>query len=652
MNNKRALTILLLAILVLSCVFSLVGCGPDKGNEYLKKAEVNVWVQENGDIKVEETWNVHVGYDSIRNLYREINVYDTEFTHYSLITDYTVKNNLTGEELTYYPDVKDPEEYENSHLVNNSYVFQKNYRKYEVGFYFPKTSNADLSFTMSYTLTDMVRVHGDTAVLYYQPFSDDFSLYIEELNVNVYQPNGAPLTEETLAWYHTEVEGAMHQREQAHLNFNAKVVETGNYTEVRVLMPKELFKGAVKTDSALKKESIKAEEQKWFEDYERELERTRNRTLYSTILGVLLAVFSALAVVYFQVFYPKVKGEYPPYVREIPEGMTSTKMAHFYYHYKGTIKKQKNRGNALSAMVMDLARRGFINLLPDPSDKDDYVIEMASVPDAKMGELHSYEREIYELLSLVGDYAGGAFNMKDFEAYAKSNPTIVNNKINACFRESGRGYNNKDNFKRPHFKTQTIFGIGFVGAVLGFMIFLLGDSIAFFGLGALIAGIILMIGYPRGSKLSEKGEANYMQAKGLEAFLLDFSNLKEHEIPALILWEEYMVYATMMGISEKVLQELKLKYPELSESANVDRGYYRSHSYLYFYVHMHTHYGMRDFGQKMNLSFTNVSKVSHHLVQAINAKNSSSKLGGGRGFGGGGFRGGGGGFGGGGGGAR
>lgn len=652
MNNKRALTILLLAILVLSCVISLVGCGPDKGNEYLKKAEVNVWVQENGDIKVEETWDVHVGYDGIRNLYREINVYDTEFTHYSLITDYTVKNNLTGEELTYYPDVKDPEEYENSHLINNSYVFQKNYRKYEVGFYFPKTSNADLSFTMSYTLTDMVRVHGDTAVLYYQPFSDDFSLYIEELNVNVYQPNGAPLTEETLAWYHTEVEGAMQQREHSHLNFNAKVIETGNYTEVRVLMPKELFKGAVKTDSALKKESIKAEEQKWFEEWESEKEKVQKQTLYSTILGIVLAVLSALALVYFKVFYPKVKGEYPPYVREIPGDTTSTKMAFFYYHYKGTLKKQKNRGNALSAMVMDFARRSFINLLPDSNDKDDYVIEIASIPSAKYNELLNYEREIYDLLTLVSNDVGGPFNMKQFERYAKANPTVVNGKINACFKLAGKEYNDMSNFKNHLFKGQSIFGMGLIGAVVGLMTFLIGDSLAFFGLGLLVAGILLMIGYPRGTKFSLKGESKYMQAKGLESFLLDFSNLKEHEIPALILWEEYMVYATMMGISERVLDELKLKYPELTEFSQVDGGYYRSHSYLYFYVHMNTHYGMRDFGSKMNVSFTNVSKVSHNLVQAINAKNASSKLGGGSGFGGGGFRGGGGGFGGGGGGAR
>ena len=652
MNNKRALTILLLAILVLSCAFSLVACGPDKGNEYLTKADLKVYVQENGDVKVEERWDVSVGYESIRNLYREINVYDSAFSHYSLITDFKVRDNSTGQDLVYYPNVNNPEEYDNANLVNNSYIYQKDYRNYELGFYFPKTSNANVSYTMSYTLTDMVSVYGDTAVLYYKPFSKDFGLYIDEINVRVFLPKNTPITDETLAWYHTEVDGAVAERGQDFLNFNSKVIESGNYTEVRVLMPKELFNGAEKVSNQPKKESIKAEEQRWFEEWESEKERLQKQTLYSTILGIVLAVLSALALVYFKVFYPKVKGEYPPYVREIPEDTTSTKMAFFYYHYKGTLKKQKYRGNALSAMVMDFARRSFINLLPDPNDKEDYVIEIASIPSAKYNELLNYEREIYDLLTLVSNDVGGPFNMKQFERYAKSNPTVVNGKINACFKLAGKEYNDRANFKNHLFKGQSIFGMGLIGAVVGFMTFLIGDSLAFFGLGLLVAGILLMIGYPRGTKFSLKGESKYMQAKGLESFLLDFSNLKEHEIPALILWEEYMVYATMMGISERVLDELKLKYPELTEFSQVDGGYYRSHSYLYFYVHMNTHYGMRDFGSKMNVSFTNVSKVSHNLVQAINAKNTSSKLGGGSGFGGGGFRGGGGGFGGGGGGAR
>lgn len=45
----------------------------------------------------------------------------------------------------------------------------------------------------------------------------------------------------------------------------------------------------------------------------------------------------------------------------------------------------------------------------------------------------------------------------------------------------------------------------------------------------------------------------------------DFSYLNEKEVPELVLWEKYLVFATAFGIAEKVLKQLKVKYPELND---------------------------------------------------------------------------------------
>lgn len=648
--KKLSLILLILVLFAFLCV-GLIGC-VDKGNEYLTKADVNVYIEENGDIKVVERWDGYIGSESRRNLYREINVYDPEFGAYSSIENFSVVNNLSGEALTFYPNVKDPASYDNNHLINNSYVYKKNSKNYEVGFYMPETNYEDFSYTMTYTLTDMVRVYGDCAVLYYRPFSEDFSMYIDEINLNVHFPSGATVSDDTLFWLHTKVDVSGSEIVDNHLNFYSSAVEAGNYTEIRVLFPKDTITGAQKVSNEKVRQAIIDEEFKWQQEWIETQKKAQNTVLFSTILGVLLVVVSILLVVYFKVFYPKVKGDYPPYVREIPAGFSSGEMAHYYYHYKGTLKKQKHRGNVLSALVMDFARRGYLNLLPDTQNKGDYLIEIVNVPPTKESDLDYAEKEIYSLLKSVSESVGGAFNMSQFEKYAKKNPVVTNNRIHEFFKLTGKNYMARENYKNPTFKGQTIFGIGLIACVLGAMVFAVGQNIAFFGAGALIAGIILMIGYPRGTKFSKKGEEKYMKAKGLEAFLLDFSNLKEHEIPALILWEEYMVYATMMGISDRVLEELKLKYPELSDRTELGSDYYRRNSYLYFYVHMNLYYGPTNFGTRMNLSFTNVAKTSHTLVQSLKASKTASSISSGFGRGGGGFGGGGGGFGGGGGGAR
>ncbi len=59
----------------------------------------------------------------------------------------------------------------------------------------------------------------------------------------------------------------------------------------------------------------------------------------------------------------------------------------------------------------------------------------------------------------------------------------------------------------------------------------------------------------------------------------DFSLMKEKEVPELILWEKYLVYATAFGISEKVLKQLKIVYPQLS-----DEEYLNTHGYTYMYL--------------------------------------------------------------------
>ena len=57
----------------------------------------------------------------------------------------------------------------------------------------------------------------------------------------------------------------------------------------------------------------------------------------------------------------------------------------------------------------------------------------------------------------------------------------------------------------------------------------------------------------------------------------DFSLLKEKEIPALVLWEKYLVFATAFGISEKVLKQLKVVYPQIED---INSPIYTSFAYI------------------------------------------------------------------------
>ena len=66
-------------------------------------------------------------------------------------------------------------------------------------------------------------------------------------------------------------------------------------------------------------------------------------------------------------------------------------------------------------------------------------------------------------------------------------------------------------------------------------------------------------------------------------YMEDFSLLKDKEIPALIVWEKYLVYATAFKISSKVLKQLKIVYPEIMDmNPNIDTNNYKNNNIYFF----------------------------------------------------------------------
>ena len=61
----------------------------------------------------------------------------------------------------------------------------------------------------------------------------------------------------------------------------------------------------------------------------------------------------------------------------------------------------------------------------------------------------------------------------------------------------------------------------------------------------------------------------------------EFSLLNEKEVPEIAIWEKFLVYATAFGIADKVLKQLKIVYPDIENSINVN-------TYPYMYLMIHT----------------------------------------------------------------
>ena len=170
--------------------------------------------------------------------------------------------------------------------------------------------------------------------------------------------------------------------------------------------------------------------------------------------------------------------------------------------------------------------------------------------------------------------------------------------------------------KEEYEKQEEYTGLSVIYIVFGiFLIFLLPLAIVL-----IINGIYCCKIANRINVLTQKGIDQKEMWKGLKKYMEDFSLLNEREVPELVLWEKYLVYATAFGISDKVLKQLKVVYPDIDKVEGINTS-----TYMYFM-----------YNSNFNTNFTNA--ISSSIASATYSSGSGS----GGGFSGGGGGGGGG----------
>ena len=129
-----------------------------------------------------------------------------------------------------------------------------------------------------------------------------------------------------------------------------------------------------------------------------------------------------------------------------------------------------------------------------------------------------------------------------------------------------------------------------------------------------------------------QGEEDYARWKAFKKFLEDFSQMQTHEIPSLIIWEHYLVYAVTLGVAKEVIKQLEIVFPNMTD------GDYR---FGQGWMHYSAYSNFTTFNKSFDMIGSSIDKAVSSAQKAVSQ--SSSGSGGGGGFSGGGGGGGGGG---------
>lgn len=230
----------------------------------------------------------------------------------------------------------------------------------------------------------------------------------------------------------------------------------------------------------------------------------------------------------------------------------------------------KRKPNAIaSAMILDMINRGCLVTSRDAKGR----VEISFNDSASKDDLPECERELYDMMKEASG-SDVILQDKEFSRWSSSHPERLRSWTSSIKME-GRN-------------------------------------------------AILESGYLYHGSSSADGQAKARGLLGFKKYLSDFTLVKERHTSEVALWKEYLVFAALFGIAEKVARELKDIDPVLYQEV-VTAGYDPNLIYM---------------TRNLASSITNATYTQNSDTKAFGGFGGGTSFGGGGGFSGGGFGGG------------
>ena len=570
---KKIILFISIILLVLT-TFSIYVRADDSSSLYLDKLKFDVTVNEDGSMDVVETWDIDISH--VNTLYKTFKMDDEKFTS---IKNVKVKDITANREFTQI----DEEMY---HVTENCYYGLINSKgNFEIAWGVGLDDRyATRTYEISYTVVDAIGKYNDYAELYWQFIGEDFEVDADKITGTITLPSNAESEEDIKVWGHTEnLNGEIYVTDTNKIKFQLENFDAGRYVEVRVLFPTEMIESTGRVYNEDRYDDVIKEETKWANqaNLRRKWEEIKDGVVATFVIFVILAlciIFIEKAVKYGKKL-SSIKKYVPEqnldYYRDLPEKDTTPGEA-VYILKEPYNAFSRHFGKIFSATLLDLKLKDYIDLRVERTDKNKDKIYLKKLKESD-SNLKSDEKRIL-------DFAYKAFGketeieIKTLEQYIEKHPAGVEALINGCLKAIESQLKESKMFdKKQKEEFSNYAGLSGVYYVFAIVTLFWAFPLAII---LLINGLICGSIKKRANVLTQKGVDSKEKWKGLKKYMEDFSLLNEKEIPAIEVWEHYLVYATAFGIADKVLKQLKTIYPNIDELDSIHTS-----TYMYFMYH-------------------------------------------------------------------
>ncbi|MBP3892622.1 MAG: DUF2207 domain-containing protein [Atopobiaceae bacterium] len=510
------------------------------------------------------------------------------------------------------------------------------------------------TFVILYSNTNLAVRHADVSELYWKFVSDGWDVESENVTCTVHLPvpEGRQVEpeESVRAWGHGPLDAEV-RFDGNDIVYEVPGVGTSEFAEARITFPTDWLSDATpQGDRVL--QDILAEEQQWADEANARRERARVFMYGGAGVGLVGAIVSLLMSIVAYLRYRAINRPQfdDKYFRDVPSKDHPAVLG-------ALLRGGEPGGEDFTATLMRLSDMGMIDLESVKSEDkglfgmkkshDDYRLTLTR----KAGETQLDpidRRALTTLFENIGKFApsqrgtegvGTSVCFSDLEKVAKNHPSSYESAFENWESKVGEEIARRRFFFSDR---KTGRGTALAAVVLaGLLIFASIAMIMFteawqiFLPLILVEGIALAVGVVCAVKMEDYSEeAIELKAKleALRRWLKDFTRLEEAVPRDVVLWDNLLVMAVVLGVADEVIKQLKMVAPEILEDPRLATTY--------------GWYGMGRGGYPYDRFNESYSSAHHVSSEKLASSSSSSGGGGGGGFssgGGGGFGGGGGG---------
>ena len=390
-------------------------------------------------------------------------------------------------------------------------------------------------YAIEYVVDDFIKSYTDYDGTNFMFINPHMSTFPTDGHINIVMENGVGLNEENCGIWAFGYDGNIEFRNGL---VNAWTTWSLDNDDCMIVMLR-LNKGLIFPKTSVD-ESFDVVKNKAFEDsdygfgnYEENVEAT----LFETILGFIVLFGFLVGIIWIISFFVKRKKAIKKFYKETEyfRDVPNSGKINVSHYLAQNFDVASNESLIIGALILSMINKGCIEPEKEESVgffgkvKESVNLKLIKEPDTLA------EHTLYNLL-IESAGEDGVLQEKELEKYSYKYPEKIKNLIDGV-KNSG--------------ESEFVSIGGFVSSA--------GNCI---------------------KNLSDKGKSELAEIMGLKKYLDEFTLIAEREITEAVIWKEYLVYATLFGIAEKVLKQLEKVYPDrLPEFESYNRNVIIANSY-------------------------------------------------------------------------